>query len=58
MKPAVGGMPPSDSMEASIANAANGAQEGEPAEVLGSSPCTSVQRSMVMTAKAPSCMKA
>ena len=57
MKPAVGGMPPSDSMKISIATAARGARRYRPLRSFSSSPMTSCRRSMATTANAPSCMK-
>ena len=57
MNPAVGGMPPSDSMKISIAIAANGLRRYSPLRSFSSSPTTSCRRSMAITANAPSCMK-
>ena len=56
MNPAVGGIPPSDSMNSSMANAANGWRACSPLKSLSSSPATSVRRIITITAKAPICM--
>ena len=57
MKPAVGGMPPSDSMKTSMAIAARGLRRYSPLRSFSSSPMTSCRRSIATTANAPSCMK-
>src|SRR5256885_1924687 len=47
MKPAVGGMPPSDSMNSSMAKAADGARKCKPLKSFSSSPMTSRRRPLV-----------
>src|SRR4029077_10544904 len=53
MKPAVGGMPPSDSMNSSIANAANGLRNASPLKSFSSSPATSPRPRINNNGEAP-----
>jgi len=57
MNPAVGGMPPSDSMKKSMAKAIIGLRRESPVRSFSSSPTTSLRRIAATTANAPSCMK-
>src|SRR5207248_11424347 len=49
LNPAVGGMPPSESMNISIANAASGCRKLRPLKSFSSSPTTSRRRMRTMT---------